>query len=358
VLASGLADEKLNTEASRQTLQSEIRGHIQGLLDRKAQLETDKSQAIAAARRQFEADNPLAELPGPEDAWSYSLGRWMEEQEWTFEEQQDFLAEYQELYGLGARDRESAQTFIQDMVFSSNLEFLESQGFNYEGTLETLALMEEGDKYLTNLNEWIANPTAMSGLRMMFPGLRDIDFTQMRSVSEFSDMLNAFSMRSEFVANWDGYRRDIEQAQLSIHPTSGWVFPVVGGADFSNSFGYQKPASKGGHRHQGVDLYSPSGRGGEMIAAPVSGVIESLGNGSGAGGYYVKIRGDDGYLYYFAHNQNRHPVRQGQRVSAGQLIGYIGESGNARGTKPHTHFEIRDRNGNRLNPYQVLRGAL
>jgi murein DD-endopeptidase MepM/ murein hydrolase activator NlpD len=359
VLASGLADMQLDSEAARQTVKLEIQGHVQKLLDEKARLQDEKALAVERARQEFETNNPL-ELPDPESAWGYSFSRWMEDKGWTFEEQADFAADYQRLYDAGARTREDAHGLIRGIVFDENLAILEEQGFNYQSLTETLALAEDGDAMLKRFNDWLENPRGVSNMITMVPGLREYNFDKLVTPGEYGDLLNVFGMREQFVAEWDapgGIKQGIEQATMSINPTNGWVFPIIGGADFSNSFGYQKPESKGGHKHMGVDLYSPSGRGGELIAAPVSGVVESLGNGSGDGGYYVKLRGDDGYIYYFAHNQNRHPVRQGQRVSAGQLIGYVGDSGNARGSKPHVHFEIRDGKGNRVNPYAVLQGA-
>jgi murein DD-endopeptidase MepM/ murein hydrolase activator NlpD len=64
-------------------------------------------------------------------------------------------------------------------------------------------------------------------------------------------------------------------------------------------------------------------------------------HGATRGGLFVSIIGDDGVRYYGSHLQQVAAVIQpGLRVSAGQTLGYVGTSGDARGTAPHLHFGI------------------
>lgn len=148
-----------------------------------------------------------------------------------------------------------------------------------------------------------------------------------------------------------------------VEPGATWVMPVVGlrnspskfqaggpAAWAKGSFGYQKPASKGGHVHKGVDIYADTGA---AIVAPVTGTIKAVGSGR-VSGNYVKVIGDDGYEYYFAHMDNVHTgLSNGMRINQGQYLGGVGATGNASGTQAHLHFEIR-KNGKSINPNGFL----
>jgi peptidoglycan LD-endopeptidase LytH len=106
----------------------------------------------------------------------------------------------------------------------------------------------------------------------------------------------------------------------------------------------------GGRKHQGTDVFAPYGA---PAYAVVDGVIERWGNG-GLGGITLWLRGDDGARYYYAHNSaNLAPA--GSRVRAGDVIAYVGTTGNAATTPPHIHFEAHPPGGNgALNPYPWL----
>jgi murein DD-endopeptidase MepM/ murein hydrolase activator NlpD len=79
-------------------------------------------------------------------------------------------------------------------------------------------------------------------------------------------------------------------------------------------------------------------------------------NSHSLGGIQVYVYGDDGITYYYAH-MSKWPsgLRTGQRVNKGQVIGYVGDSGNARGT-PHLHLGMIA-GGIYVNPYPTVRAA-
>ncbi|MFP5327480.1 MAG: murein hydrolase activator EnvC family protein [Acidimicrobiia bacterium] len=121
-----------------------------------------------------------------------------------------------------------------------------------------------------------------------------------------------------------------------------WVCPVQGPRSFSNDWG--QPRS-GGRRHQGNDILSPRGT---PVVASVSGVVRH--HNSSLGGLSYFLKGDDGITYFGTHMSG---FAASGRVSAGTVIGYIGDSGNARGT-PHLHFEMHPGGGGAVNPYPTL----
>lgn len=132
--------------------------------------------------------------------------------------------------------------------------------------------------------------------------------------------------------------------------TEGFVCPVQGGAAFINSWGFPR---SGGRTHKGVDMFAKRGT---PTPAVTNGTIKM--RTVNLGGTVTYLYGDDGNKYYYAH-LNGYPdgLRDGQRVERGQAIGFVGNSGNAEGTSPHVHFEIRPGGGSAVNPYPTVRPA-
>jgi peptidoglycan LD-endopeptidase LytH len=125
----------------------------------------------------------------------------------------------------------------------------------------------------------------------------------------------------------------------------GWICPVQGARSFIDSWG---AARAGGRSHQGVDLMSPRGT---PVVIPVSGLVQ-LKTG-GIGGLTFRLDGDDGNWYYGAH-LDAYAGPSG-RLSAGTVVGYVGDSGDAKGTGTHLHFEIHIGGyGNPVNPYPTV----
>jgi peptidoglycan LD-endopeptidase LytH len=130
--------------------------------------------------------------------------------------------------------------------------------------------------------------------------------------------------------------------QVQFMPVKG-----VTQKQIANNFGDYR---NGGRTHKGIDIFAPSGR--ELLAV-TSGYIERT--SSKLGGNSIYLRGDNGLTYYYAHLSRYHPkARSGERVDGGMVIGYVGNTGNARSTPAHLHFEIR-KNGVPFNPYSTLR---
>jgi murein DD-endopeptidase MepM/ murein hydrolase activator NlpD len=126
---------------------------------------------------------------------------------------------------------------------------------------------------------------------------------------------------------------------------SGFQCPVPG-SSFGDSWG---AARSGGRRHQGVDMMAGYGT---PVYAAVSGSVSH--GQSGLGGNQAWLSGSDGNRYFYAHLQSY--VGGAGGVSAGDQIGTVGDTGNARGT-PHLHFEIHPGGGAAVNPYPTVRAA-
>ncbi len=87
--------------------------------------------------------------------------------------------------------------------------------------------------------------------------------------------------------------------------------------------------------HQGIDIKAPRGT---AIVAVADGFVERIKEG-GSGGKQLYLRDGAGRLYYYAHLESW-SAAEFDAVKAGDELGTVGDSGNAKGTTPHLHFEV------------------
>ena len=132
--------------------------------------------------------------------------------------------------------------------------------------------------------------------------------------------------------------------------------------EFFDSWGSRRP---GGRRHRGTDIHSPKG---SPVVAVADGFVIAR-KWHRDSGFYLKIAHADGWVSAYVHLNNDTPgtddgnggeaaafapgIDIGSFVRAGDLIGYVGDSGNAEGTVPHTHFAL-EHDGSKINPYPLL----
>lgn len=128
---------------------------------------------------------------------------------------------------------------------------------------------------------------------------------------------------------------------LKVPGGSSWVCPVEG-ARYFNDWGFPRGS---GRYHEGNDLFAGNGA---PVRAPVSGTVELI-EGT-IGGLQFNLHGSDGIEYLGSHLDS---AGKTGKVSAGEVIGYVGTSGNALGTNPHLHFGMY-KDGLALNPYPTL----
>jgi murein DD-endopeptidase MepM/ murein hydrolase activator NlpD len=130
------------------------------------------------------------------------------------------------------------------------------------------------------------------------------------------------------------------------------VCPVVGavaGRDFSNDWGYPR---SGGRTHQGNDIFADLGT--PIVAVEDGVVIRANRSDSGLGGLAVTYRTADGSEWYNAHLDTvADGIAPGVAVAKGEIVGTVGNTGNARTTPPHNHIGRRY-GGSWVNPWPTL----
>ena len=120
--------------------------------------------------------------------------------------------------------------------------------------------------------------------------------------------------------------------------------PVAEQADFSDSWGDRR---SGGRRHEGVDMAAERGT---PVVAALAGFAEF--KNTGAGGKSIWLTTPSGDKFFYAHLDAWEG--ESREVAQGDVVGYVGSTGNAGG--PHLHFEVRP-GGRAINPYPPTRVA-
>lgn len=116
------------------------------------------------------------------------------------------------------------------------------------------------------------------------------------------------------------------------------VFPVAGPSAFMREFTAQ---------HRGIDIFADADA---PVRAPDAGSVRF--GTDPLGGNVFNLLADDGTHYYGAHLSRAEGANR--RVSAGDVVGYVGTTGNAKGTHPHLHLEVRTPDGAAVDPYDAL----
>lgn len=145
------------------------------------------------------------------------------------------------------------------------------------------------------------------------------------------------------------------------------TFPVIGSVSYTDTFG----APRGdGRTHEGQDLM---GRKMQQLVGAVEGRVSYITLTQPSWGWSIWIKDSAGYEYRYLHVNNDtpgtddgqggfnnafpRPWRVGDLVRAGELVAWMGDSGNAEASSPHLHFEIRRPDGTAMNPYDSLQAA-
>jgi hypothetical protein len=118
--------------------------------------------------------------------------------------------------------------------------------------------------------------------------------------------------------------------------TDRYVFPVYGNSSFADTYGAFRGDVSGGWHH-GDDIFAPLGA---PVLAVADGTVFSVGWNE-VGGWRLWLRDGGGNEFYYAHLSAYSPLAvNGAVVRAGDILGFVGNSGDAAGTPYHLHFEI------------------
>jgi peptidoglycan LD-endopeptidase LytH len=146
----------------------------------------------------------------------------------------------------------------------------------------------------------------------------------------------------------------IQDALFMIHlmrqsPSTSLPVPVEGVSERQLTDTWRAPRSEG-REHQGVDIFAPKGT---PVQSTTRGVVWKIGQNR-LGGNVVWILGPGGRLHYYARLDHFSHIKPRDRIEQGTIVGYVGNTGNARGTHPHLHYGIYSMTGSGQNPYPLL----
>ena len=159
----------------------------------------------------------------------------------------------------------------------------------------------------------------------------------------------------------------VAQSEVPAAPTGNWAHPLlivpvqgVSRGQILDTWGQSR--ANGARTHQATDIIAP---GGTPVIAAAAGLVEKLFYSQGGGGITLYVRSPDRqWSYYYAHLQGYAPgMAEGVRVKAGDLLGFVGDTGNAGTGNYHLHFALSHMQpgdswwkGQPVNPYPLLAG--
>ncbi|MBV9212362.1 MAG: M23 family metallopeptidase [Actinobacteria bacterium] len=143
--------------------------------------------------------------------------------------------------------------------------------------------------------------------------------------------------------------REVPPAVRLLDTNQGFMFPVYGPHDFTDTFGAFR-ADTG--FHEGNDIFAAAGT---PEVAVTGGTLFNVGT-LPISGNRLWVRSDRGDCFFYAHmSAFATDARDGLHVKAGQVVGFVGSTGDAERTPPHLHFEVHPACGPAVDPYPFLK---
>lgn len=145
------------------------------------------------------------------------------------------------------------------------------------------------------------------------------------------------------------YLRPVLAASSADLPEMAAPLANLTARELQDSFYYRRPD---GMVHYAIDIFRPIG---EPLLAAVDGYIERIDPNPLGGNVVYIVDEEKRFRFYYAHLE-RHAdgLYAGMPVKRGDVIGFVGDTGNAKGTQPHLHFQIANLGGAVVNPYPLL----
>ncbi len=179
--------------------------------------------------------------------------------------------------------------------------------------------------------------------RLGDPSLTDAEFAELDAklagfdVVEEASQAEIHRLQAKFTEAVAALKKIKEQQEAAAFGTGlaggGYVFPVAGEASFSDDFGVPRTTMW----HHGNDIFAARGT---PLVAVADGTLFNVG-WNDVGGNRLWLRDSSGNEFYYAHLAEFSPLAHDRaQVSAGEVIGFVGDTGDADGTSPHLHFEI------------------
>ncbi|MDQ3964604.1 MAG: peptidoglycan DD-metalloendopeptidase family protein [Actinomycetota bacterium] len=167
-----------------------------------------------------------------------------------------------------------------------------------------------------------------------------------------ADAIWTYNHSDSYVARVLARARRYQRHGLPAHLGTSLACPVAGNVSFTDTYG---AARSGGRSHEGVDMFASVGTPLVAVTDGTTFLVENVDDD--IGGISLWIRATNGDTYYYAHNSSNAVRASGIQVRRGQVVAYVGRTGNAVGTQPHLHFEIHPGGGAPVNPTSDIAAA-